>query len=319
MSRADPGGITVVIPLYNKAATVARAIDSVLAQRGVPFEVVVVDDESTDGSREIAAAYAEPVRLFSQKNAGPSAARNRGVREAKYAWITFLDADDVFCSGCLLAHWRALQRRPQTEVSLVSFEFVGLDGARKPEYLASRIDAQTDSAGYGWSEGFRAALVVNVPPGALCVRRELFYSIGQFDTELVSWEITDFLVRLMKHARLVAVTDRIGMAVYETPDSQSTRTHRKPRYLARVCAKLLAELNTLPATEQKRMLKQMESFLRALWDVGALTELHALATSGRRNFIEHGIDDRFLRIAASPMPVLRTAHALRAIRQRMFA
>ena len=87
--------ISVVIPLYNKAAEIERALRSVLEQSVQPREVIVVDDGSTDGSAEIVERIASPiVRLVRQTNAGVSAARNRAIEMAVGRWIAFLDGDD---------------------------------------------------------------------------------------------------------------------------------------------------------------------------------------------------------------------------------
>lgn len=87
--------VSVIVPLYNKVSYVGRSLDSIAAQTHPDFEVIVVDDGSTDGSDQIAADYPDKrFRVVSQVNAGPGAARNRGVREAKGRWVAFLDADD---------------------------------------------------------------------------------------------------------------------------------------------------------------------------------------------------------------------------------
>jgi len=89
--------ISALIPTYNRRTQVLRAIGSVLAQTVPVDEIVVVDDGSTDGSAEaIRSRYGSRVTLFRQENAGVSAARNRGIREAKGEWIAFLDSDDVW-------------------------------------------------------------------------------------------------------------------------------------------------------------------------------------------------------------------------------
>ena len=87
--------ISVVIPLYNKEASIAQSLKSVLSQEYDDFEVVIVDDGSTDESVGVVEAINDPrIRLIKQENGGPSKARNTGVKNAKGEWILFLDADD---------------------------------------------------------------------------------------------------------------------------------------------------------------------------------------------------------------------------------
>lgn len=87
--------VSVVIPLYNRTQYIRRAIDSVLAQTYSNFELIVVDDGSTDGSSDVVRLYADArIRLITQENAGECAARNRGVAEANTKWVAFLDSDD---------------------------------------------------------------------------------------------------------------------------------------------------------------------------------------------------------------------------------
>ena len=87
--------ISVVIPLYNKEQYIERAVYSVLSQTFQQFEIVIVNDGSTDGSASVIERMDNPlIRLIHQKNGGVSAARNRGIEEARFEYIAFLDADD---------------------------------------------------------------------------------------------------------------------------------------------------------------------------------------------------------------------------------
>src|SRR3712207_2443148 len=88
---------SVVIPVYNRAALVGATLDSVLGQEFEgEFEVVVVDDGSTDETPAVLARYGERVRVLRQENAGPGAARNLGIRTARGEYVAFLDSDDLW-------------------------------------------------------------------------------------------------------------------------------------------------------------------------------------------------------------------------------
>ena len=114
--------ISVVIPLYNKKESIASALDSVLALTYQDFEVVVVDGGSTDDGVAIVEQYTDPrIRLIRQENAGVSAARNKGIAEAKGAYVAFLDADDEWMPE-FLAEIVALQKRfPECRAQATSY------------------------------------------------------------------------------------------------------------------------------------------------------------------------------------------------------
>jgi hypothetical protein len=107
----DPVRVSVVVPLYNKAAYVIRTLESISAQTLGDFEAIVVDDGSTDGSGELAAKHPDRrFRVIVQSNAGPGAARNRGIAEAQGDFIAFLDADDAWLPEYLENSVASLER-----------------------------------------------------------------------------------------------------------------------------------------------------------------------------------------------------------------
>ncbi|WNC45866.1 glycosyltransferase family 2 protein [Thermosynechococcus sp. GLH187] len=123
--------ISVVIPLYNKAPHIDKALDSVLAQTSPPDEIIVVDDGSTDGGAELVVPYIEKhgVRLIRQANAGVSAARNCGVSESNAEYIAFLDADDFWLDKHLEMLRKLIESFP--DASLLSTAYVLERGGRQ--------------------------------------------------------------------------------------------------------------------------------------------------------------------------------------------
>jgi len=113
--------VSVIIPLYNKGYLVVRAINSILAQTFQDFEIVVVDDGSTDDGPGCVREFTDPrLRMVRQENAGPGAARNRGVRESSPALVAFLDADDEFAPDFLSVSVRNLDANPDCVLSVAN-------------------------------------------------------------------------------------------------------------------------------------------------------------------------------------------------------
>ncbi|NIA10441.1 MAG: glycosyltransferase, partial [Nitrospiraceae bacterium] len=117
--------VSAVIPLYNKAPYIQRALRSVLAQIFQDFEIIVIDDGSTDDGAQIVKSIPDKrIRLIQQENAGVSAARNRGIKEAKGDLIAFLDADDAWKSEFLETILRLKKKFPEAGAYATAYEMV---------------------------------------------------------------------------------------------------------------------------------------------------------------------------------------------------
>lgn len=113
--------VSVIIPLYNKAPYIRRALDSIRSQTFAEYEVIVVDDGSTDGGQDAVLELDDPrFRLISQENAGPGAARNRGLGEASGEFVAFLDADDEWLPEFLQRSLDLLDRPGSSAATVVS-------------------------------------------------------------------------------------------------------------------------------------------------------------------------------------------------------
>src|ERR671910_2706788 len=128
----DYGKVSVVIPCYNQADFLGEAIESVLSQSYQAFEVIVVDDGSTDDTKEVASAYAledSRVRLVRQQNRGLAGARNRGLAESRGEYVVFLDSDDRLLGEALEVGVRELESHPECAFVAGRCRFIAADGS----------------------------------------------------------------------------------------------------------------------------------------------------------------------------------------------
>lgn len=190
--------ISVIIPCYNCSKYIAEAIDSVLAQEYSPLEVIVVDDSSTDDSREKVKKYSAPVKLITQENAGPAAARNRGIREAKGEFFAFLDGDDAWLPNKLNLQLNFLLQHEEYDICCTDFRFWhALGNTQYPpaqNYIENGPDDSIDEELTGWV--YHKQLLENqYHIISALLRRKLMQELDGFDESLITGEDYDFLIR----------------------------------------------------------------------------------------------------------------------------
>ncbi len=186
--------ISVVIPTFNSAQYLGRAIRSALAQTVQPLEIIVVDDGSTDNTADIVATYRDAVRLYCQPNGGAAAARNTGIRAARGSHIAFLDSDDYWLSTKLECQIQVLRRFPT--VPLVSTLWRWLPFGSDPAQADFQGPAP-DPHAIEIKPGWRTLLpdpYLGTP--TVLVATDAAREIGGFDTTLPSSEDVDFFLRI---------------------------------------------------------------------------------------------------------------------------
>ena len=169
--------ISVVIPLYNKEAEVGRAVLSVVKQSLAPREIIVVDDGSTDGSRAVVQRIIEEhpeacIRLIVQENAGVSAARNRGIREAQGDFVALLDADDAWLTGYIAEICRLMEYYPDADAYSTAFNIVSGESC-----VAAPVPTSE-----GYIDVASEALCGRYPiiPSTATLRRSMLLEVGGF-------------------------------------------------------------------------------------------------------------------------------------------
>ncbi len=120
---------SVIVPVYNAAKTVVDTLQSVLAQTDPDFELLIIDDGSTDGSMALCQQFTDPrIRMIHQQNRGLAGARNTGIRQAQGEYLAFLDSDDLWRPEKLAKHRQHLERSPQVGVSFCRSSFINEEG-----------------------------------------------------------------------------------------------------------------------------------------------------------------------------------------------
>lgn len=173
----SPPLISVVIPAHNAAAFLAPTLASVFAQDHRPIEVILVDDGSTDDTLAIAKSWSPALRVCHQDNAGPSAARNRGIAMAEGEYLAFIDADDTWLPGRLHRHVAILTERPDLDMVL---GLVQLDYGAGEDALRFRSDEPA---------------IALFSFGAGLFRRGLFQLVGPLSEDLRNTEDADWFMR----------------------------------------------------------------------------------------------------------------------------
>jgi glycosyltransferase involved in cell wall biosynthesis len=193
MTGSDPSLVSIVIPTYNSALFICAAVDSCLAQTYPNSEIIVVDDGSTDGTRDLLAArYGERIRYLYQQNAGPSAARNSGIRAARGAFIQFCDADDQLLPPKVERCMEVFKREPDLGVVYTRYQHVEVDG-KTPVPLTDPPLLSGDI--------FCDLLLSNgnaILTSATLVRRDALLEVGLFDerSDLQGTEDWDLFLRV---------------------------------------------------------------------------------------------------------------------------
>lgn len=169
--------ISVVIPLFNKEPHIGRALQSVLVQTRRPDEIIVVDDGSTDGGGKVVTGFGDSrVRLVYQENQGESAARNRGIAEAKGDLIAFLDADDAWKPRFLAVVLSLRKKFPQAGAYATSHETVSSQGA-----LVRHVNVLRPGISEGLIDNyFRVGLEFPVHVSSLMVPKKILEQVGGF-------------------------------------------------------------------------------------------------------------------------------------------
>lgn len=205
--------VSVILPTYNRAHCLEKAVQCVLQQTYEELELIIVDDASTDGTGELVAQMGDKrIRYYcSNKNQGASGARNYGMEKAECAYIAFQDSDDYWHAGKLEKQMRALQAQPEAGFCYHKMRY-HLGGESYAILPAEEIAFEKKNGTI-----YEQLLYDNmVSPPILLARLECIRDTGLFDTEFKALEDYDYALRMAKKYRAVFVDEVLLEASYST-------------------------------------------------------------------------------------------------------
>tara|TARA_R110000744_G_scaffold114513_2_gene214194 strand:+ start:7836 stop:8702 length:867 start_codon:yes stop_codon:yes gene_type:complete len=221
--------ISIIIPLYNKELSIAKTILSVLSQSYTNFELLIVDDGSTDQSATVVNGILdERINLLVKENGGVSSARNTGVHAAKYEWISFLDADDLWHIDFLKNIVEVIEEQKEVQVITTDYETRTSNGDVIKAYVAGKkgyLDffAVTNEIGFH---------ILNM--STFCVRKSTLIQTGLFSTSISHGEDMEVFEKLAREHKIYLIDkvlsyyihDAENRASYNLPNPKKTRVYQ---------------------------------------------------------------------------------------------
>ncbi|OPJ65367.1 glycosyltransferase family 2 protein [Clostridium chromiireducens] len=184
---------SVVIPLYNKEKYLYKTIESVLKQTYADFELIIIDDGSTDNSLKIANSFNDDrIKVYKQANAGASAARNFGIKKAEGEFIAFIDGDDIWYENFLETIISLMNKYPNLKVYGTA---IGLNDYEKQIESKRRNMEEKDFIIENYFY-YKIKKDIYLTASSAVVKKEVFYDIGYFQEGLRNWEDLDMWARI---------------------------------------------------------------------------------------------------------------------------
>lgn len=228
----DPGKISVLIPTYNRAELLERAIKSVLAQTYHNYEIIVIDDGSTDNTQQVIHRYRHKLRYFSQLHRGVSAARNLGLEKSTGTWVAFLDSDDYWLPTKLERQMQFLRQQPHLMIAQTEEQWIRHGVPVNPMKKHQKYG--------GWIFEKCLPLCI-ISPSAVIVHQKIFNDVGVFDESFPVCEDYDLWLRVALKYEIGLLPEKLIVKTGGHADQLSHKYWGMDRYRVRALEKILQE------------------------------------------------------------------------------
>ncbi len=292
--------ISVIIPTLNRPKETRRAVDSVLSQKGVAFELLVIDDGSSEPDlvlQEFVEAAGH--RYLRQDNAGVAAARNRGVRESSAPWLSFLDSDDVWMPNKLRTQFEFHQHHPSIAISQTAEVWFRKGRRVNPKFRHAKPEG----------EFFERALeLCCVSPSAVMLTRSLFDRCGGFDQRFTVCEDYDLWLRIAVEHQIGLIDQELVIKYGGHADQLSHSQLAMDRY--RICSMLkLASSTELELSRQSLLRHYLQSKVEVLLSGAKKRDnyefanvLEEIRSSSAQDIAQWHFDEETSRRLLAPLP-----------------
>jgi len=245
--QTDPMHISVIIPTWNRAGRLREALQSVYAQTAPATEVIVVDDGSTDTTRQMVLGEFPQTRYIYQQNRGVSSARNTGIGAATGDWIALLDSDDRWQADKLAHQQQQLQDNPDYRIAHCNEIWIR---------HGKRVNPMKKHAKYGGKIYRHCLPLCAISPSAVIIHREVFASVGLFDEQLPACEDYDLWLRICAVFPVLFSEQALVIKEGGHGDQLSRRYWGMDRFRIQALEKMLASrvLDTVSHTATRDML-----------------------------------------------------------------
>ena len=250
--------ISVIIPTYNRKHTLSRAIKSVNDQTYEPFEIIIVDDGSTDGTKEWLAKRHPRVQYIYQPNAGVSAARNLGIKSAQGDWISLLDSDDEWLSQKLEKQVKAVKEDPDSMFCHTNEVWIR-NGVR--------INQGKKHQKYGGLIFNQCLDICRISPSSVLLKNSILKHTGLFDEKLPVCEDYDLWLRITANNPVIFLDEPLINKYGGHKDQLSRVPAGIEQYRIQSLEKILKTVNLTQAQSnktRKMLLRKMNIYLNGL-------------------------------------------------------
>jgi len=239
--------ISIIIPTFNRSEYLKRALDSVYKQTVFDYEVIVIDDGSTDETAEMIRINYPDVNYVYQKNAGVSSARNKGLEQAKGDWLAFLDSDDEWMPEKLYKQLDLLKAHPEQKVCHTEEVWIR-NGVR-----VNQMKKHQKTGGWIFPQ---CLPLCAMSPSSIVIHRSIFEDVGVFDTQLPACEDYDLWLRITAKYPVLYITEPQILKYGGHEDQLSRKYWGMDQYRITALQKIIKE-NKLSAENKQQAIAML--------------------------------------------------------------